>query len=164
MTTTTFWLVPQVEGEYEVIHQMQKQWLQMGAVSAWAWPISMEKSQMTGVFLERPNPEAVHTFPMSYEHQVPFLQLLSKEEFGRLTQSSPAMVEWWYSELGGCIHKMPLMLLTEFMTQTCEECGAIMKVHESASWRVNLHALRCKDCAMKLYEKGYEWQEARYCP
>lgn len=48
------------------------------------------------------------------------------------------------------------------VTQWCDDCGAVIAVHPDGRWRLKITAIRCKVCAQKLIDKGYDAFEA-YC-
>lgn len=48
-------------------------------------------------------------------------------------------------------------------TQKCDDCGAIIKVHPDARWRLRLEQIRCNPCIRRLLTgKGLSEFEASY--
>lgn len=50
----------------------------------------------------------------------------------------------------------------EACTQRCEDCGAVIIVHNNALWRFKPHIIRCYDCISLAIMSGYSPFEATY--
>lgn len=91
------------------------------------------------------------------------LNTMTVGELAEKARISLPMAEWWFDELGGKMRTNQTMTLGEFITSRCDDCHEVIKVYDSADFRMKVHPIRCHACAQKLQDEyGESYYDSYY--
>lgn len=89
------------------------------------------------------------------------LSNMTAQELADATKISLSSATWWMSELSE--ERKKKLTVDEFLTNRCDECGGVIKRHESADFKLKMSRIRCDKCAeIAEREYGYTPLEAKY--